>query len=262
MGYRIKDWEDFQHYKDRSPSWIKLYTRLLKDRQWFELPGESAKVLVMLWLVAADDPLMLGNLPDLSTIAFHLRLSPKDTQKHLNLLSHWLVQDDSDLIAQPEQTSILEKETEKRREEKEKEEIPEHDDIKFVVDDLNAKTGQRYRHTTEQYRKLIRSQFNKGFTVANFETVHTFKVAEWTGTEWEKHLCPDTLWGPKFEKYLNQARMKQNGKAQTTNKVGGVAPKPGEYDTLGTTRPTAKASLPSSSDRRPADNEVKDPFDA
>jgi len=27
---------------------------------------------------------------------------------------------------------------------------------------------------------------------------------EWLDTEMEKYLCPDTLFGTKFEKYLNQ----------------------------------------------------------
>lgn len=52
--YRVKNWEKFQHYKDRRPLWIKLYKELLNDETWFCLSGDAAKLLINIWLLASD----------------------------------------------------------------------------------------------------------------------------------------------------------------------------------------------------------------
>ena len=40
--------------------------------------------------------------------------------------------------------------------------------------------------------------------IYDFCTVIDKKVKQWTGTEWEKFLRPETLFGTKFEGYLNE----------------------------------------------------------
>ena len=45
---------------------------------------------------------------------------------------------------------------------------------------------------------------NEGYILDDFIAVIDKKYDEWIGTEWEKYLCPETLFGTKFEKYLNQ----------------------------------------------------------
>ena len=73
-----------------------------------------------------------------------------------------------------------------------------------VVDYLNSKAGTRYKHSSEDTRKHIRARVNDGYTLDDFKVVIDRKVAEWKGTEWEKFLRPSTLFGSKFESYLNQ----------------------------------------------------------
>ena len=87
MALRVKNWKKFQHFKDRRPPWIKLYRDLLDDKEWHRLDAESAKVLVMLWLIASED---FGNLPDVETLAFRLRKSDSDVQTAIDCLAHWL----------------------------------------------------------------------------------------------------------------------------------------------------------------------------
>ena len=53
--------------------------------------------------------------------------------------------------------------------------------------------------------------FNR-FTVSDFETVIKKKYNEWKGTEFEKFLRPSTLFGTKFEEYLNQQETMKKGK--------------------------------------------------
>ena len=40
--------------------------------------------------------------------------------------------------------------------------------------------------------------------ISDFKTVIDKKVKSWAGTEWEKFIRPETLFGTKFESYLNE----------------------------------------------------------
>lgn len=107
---KIKNWSKFQHFKDRKPPWVKLYRDVLDDMEWYELDPLASKVLVMCWLIASEDD---GCLPNSKTLAFRLRMTEKQTIDCLNKLSHWLEQDDIDLISEQYQTDSLETEREK-----------------------------------------------------------------------------------------------------------------------------------------------------
>lgn len=115
---RIKNWDRFQHFKDRKPIWIKLYRDLLDDLNWHELDGKSAKALVMIWLIASED---LGELPETKTLAFRLRMSEKETKEVVTKLSQWLEQDDINTISDGYQDDMPEKRREETDKEKEKE---------------------------------------------------------------------------------------------------------------------------------------------
>lgn len=78
-----------------------------------------------------------------------------------------------------------------------------NENCKAVIDHLNEKTHQHYRYGEPNLRG-IRARLIEGFTVADCKTVIDKQAAQWTGTEWEKYLRPDTLFRPsKFEAYLN-----------------------------------------------------------
>ncbi len=46
----IPNWERFQHYKNRNPTWIKVYTELSSDPDWDGLTLHQRGLLVTLWL--------------------------------------------------------------------------------------------------------------------------------------------------------------------------------------------------------------------
>jgi len=114
---KIKNWTKFQHFKDRRPPWVKLYRDILDDIEWHELDPLAAKVLVMLWLIASEDE---GRIPDTKTLAFRLRLTEVKTKEVVIKLSHWLEQDDINVISERYQHDPLEteRETEKEKEKK------------------------------------------------------------------------------------------------------------------------------------------------
>lgn len=112
---KIKNWSEFQHFKDRTPPWIKLYRHLLDDPEWHELSGDEAKTLIMLWLIASEDKDMEGNLPSPKNIAFRLRITENKLKQELNKLSHWLILDDINMISERYQHDAPETETEERK---------------------------------------------------------------------------------------------------------------------------------------------------
>ena len=73
-----------------------------------------------------------------------------------------------------------------------------------IIEYLNSKTGKSYKSTTRKTQSLIKARIDEGFNEEEFFKVIDNKVAEWKGTEYEKYLRPETLFGNKFEGYLNQ----------------------------------------------------------
>lgn len=73
-----------------------------------------------------------------------------------------------------------------------------------VVDYLNQKAGTKYKSNSKNTTKHIKARINDGYTLEDFKSVIDKKCSEWLNTDMEKYLCPDTLFGSKFEKYLNQ----------------------------------------------------------
>ena len=115
---KIKDWNRFQHFKDRRPPWIKLYRDLLEDPDWHELDPVCAKILVGLWLLASEDNDQKGHLPSVRKIAFRLRLEEVVVRQALTKLSHYVILDDDEMISGRYQVDAPETETETETEAK------------------------------------------------------------------------------------------------------------------------------------------------
>ncbi|MDQ7251912.1 conserved phage C-terminal domain-containing protein [Pediococcus pentosaceus] len=87
--------------------------------------------------------------------------------------------------------------------------------FKEIISYLNEKAGTKYRASGSKTQRLIKARFNDGFNDEDFRKVIDIKVAEWSGTDMAKYLRPETLFGTKFESYLNQEVKKSK-----TNKGG------------------------------------------
>lgn len=73
-----------------------------------------------------------------------------------------------------------------------------------VIDYLNEKTGSNYRVSSKANQRHIQARLNEGYTIDDFKKVIDNKCASWQGTEYEQYLRPETLFGAKFESYLNE----------------------------------------------------------
>ena len=101
-------------------------------------------------------------------------------------------------------------------------------EIAEIIDYLNQKAGTKYRAKSESNKKHIRARLKEGFSVDDFRTVIDKKCAEWIGTQWEKFLRPETLFGSKFESYLN-ANVNPNC-GNSNQPMNGIIPNNEAYD--------------------------------
>ena len=162
MEIRVKDWNKFQHFKDRKPPWIKLYRDILDDKDWHRLDAKAAKALVMLWLIASESD---GVIPDRETLAFRLRTTETEVDSLLSKLSHWLVRDDINAISTRHQPDAPETETETETETEKK---PARAPTFSLPDWINREHWSAW-HSSPKRKKATVEQ--KGMAVA--------KLSEW-----------------------------------------------------------------------------------
>ena len=80
----------------------------------------------------------------------------------------------------------------------------EPDPTEEIVDHLNKRAGTHYKATTANTRKLIKARLQEGFTVDEIKLVIDKKCADWLNNrDMVQYLRPETLFGNKFESYLN-----------------------------------------------------------
>lgn len=90
-------------------------------------------------------------------------------------------------------------------------------DYSSVIDYLNEVTGSNYRNASS-HQTHIRARYKEGYTLDDFKQVIDTKNAEWKNDkEYSKYLRPSTLFGNKFDTYLNQVK---NNKKETADTIG------------------------------------------
>lgn len=80
-----RNWAEFQHYKKRSPPWIRLHRKLLDDYDFQRLPLASKALAPMLWLLASEskDTERPEIDADPDRLAFRLRITKTEAIESL-----------------------------------------------------------------------------------------------------------------------------------------------------------------------------------
>ena len=74
-----------------------------------------------------------------------------------------------------------------------------------IISCLNEKAKTHYKSNTPKTVRLIRARLKEGFTIEDFKVVIEKKCTDWLGNEkMERYIRPETLFGTKFEGYLNE----------------------------------------------------------
>lgn len=93
------------------------------------------------------------------------------------------------------------------------------DDISLsLLSYLNNKTGSSYR-MNDQIRETIEQRISEGYTIEQLENVVDKKCAEWScDGKMRSYLRPSTLFGDRFEEYLNAPEPIQGEEERKSNK--------------------------------------------
>jgi uncharacterized phage protein (TIGR02220 family) len=222
--FTVKNYEKFQHYKDRSPPWIKLYNDVLDNYEFSRLQDASKLHLVLIWLLASRHD---NRLPwDPEWIAKRIGASDKvnlDVLEASGFIEK--VVNGSEVLAECKQIACLETEGEtEKRESKSLSGLPP-DGVPLegkkpngvtgqaleVLQFLNEKTGRKFRGLDGNGRPTANLDFivkrlKTGVSVQDCKTVIARKFRDWGNDDkMQTFLRPETLFAArKFESYLGE----------------------------------------------------------
>lgn len=200
-----KNWGEFQHYKDRSPSWIKLHKKILDDYKFHCLPLASKALAPMLWLLASEYE--QGEIEfNTEELAFRLRMKPQEFTEAVKPLIEFgffnlkgeCLQDASELLA-----GCLPRE-EKRREEIEK---SKRIDIVRSVDTHPAKKNkfdQFWEKWPNSPRKVAKKKCQEKWKKLDLDPIYDQVIGH--VEEMKKTSQWQTGYEPSPITYLNQNR--------------------------------------------------------
>lgn len=86
---------------------------------------------------------------------------------------------------------------------------------KEIIDYLNTKIGSHYRYQSTSTQGKIKARLNEGYTVDDFKNVIDKMVTKWgNDSKMSQYLRPETLFGNKFESYLNMQTVEPTDSTQ------------------------------------------------
>lgn len=91
------------------------------------------------------------------------------------------------------------------------------DTVTEIINYLNLKLNSNYRVKNKVTQKHIKARLADGFTPEDFKAVIDKKYDEWYGTDMQQYLRPETLFGAKFEGYLNAPKKQPQQSKQSGN---------------------------------------------
>jgi len=183
MLLTTNNWDDFQHYKHRSPPWIKLHKRLLDNMIYQRLPVASKALAPMLWLLASESEDGSINLT-IEEIAFRLRMLEKDVIEAIKpLIEYGFFTDASNVLSE----CLSDATTEKRRVEKsrvdtnekqspKKKPIPDDFQISERVQTWAIKNN--HRHLEKHFEYFVDKCKQKGYTNVDWDLAFMNAIRE------------------------------------------------------------------------------------
>ena len=83
-----------------------------------------------------------------------------------------------------------------------------------IINYLNLCTGQKYRTDSKVTISFIELRMKDGYNVDDFKQVILNKSKAWLNTNMQTYLKPQTLFGNKFEGYLNEVSFVEKNKQE------------------------------------------------
>jgi uncharacterized phage protein (TIGR02220 family) len=196
---KVKNWEEFQHYKDRNPPWIKLHRGLLDNYEFCSLEDAQKAHLVMIWIHASQNDGLVPN--DVKFLERKLSVSKLNLRMFVELGFLVVVQVASNALADGKQDAPRSV----RLEEKRREEEIYAPSAREVIDYLNEKAGKAYEHVPANLKFII-ARLKDGATVERCKAVVDARADAWLGDpKMAQYLRPETLFNAtKFAGYSGE----------------------------------------------------------
>ena len=93
-------------------------------------------------------------------------------------------------------------------------EVSLNEKVDKVISYLNEKTGKKFRAAASKTKSLIQARINEGYNLQDFKNVVDTKIEDWLNTDSAKYIRPETLFGNKFDGYLNEMSAKPEKTAE------------------------------------------------
>jgi len=186
-----KNWDNFQHYKHRSPPWIKLHKNLLDDMAFQRLPIASKAIAPMLWLLASEShDGVIHKSPE--EIAFRLRMTEKEVISSIKpLIDNGFFIEDSNVLAERLQDATTEKRQRQSRVETEKEtETPSGVTESVFKDYLEVRKTKKAKWSDTALKGLVKEAEKAGLSLQ--EAMELCCARGWVGfkADWVKDQQP------------------------------------------------------------------------
>ncbi len=163
-----KNWKSFQHYKERTPSWIKLHKGLLTDFEFVRLPVDSRALAPMLWLLASEYE---GGVIDasLEKIAFRVHMNADELQAALSPLITAGFFETSEVLATPLAGRLPREEDikkRKRREDTRSASPPRNEDFETLKKVYPKRAGNYgWKAAEKKFNSLVKTGVNPAIII-------------------------------------------------------------------------------------------------
>lgn len=192
--YRIRNWETFQHYKDRNPPWVKLHRELLTSETWVSGNDASRVLAIACMLIAAATDNRIPAKPDYIQRVAYLSAPPDFEpliengflevlieQEVTERASKTLADASKQLeVARPETEAEAETEKKKKpaasRRRPQKTSLPEDFEVSESVRDWAQEKG--YRNLDEHMDAFKRKAKMKGYEYVDWDMAFMEAVRE------------------------------------------------------------------------------------
>ncbi|MCT4406023.1 replication protein [Lactococcus cremoris] len=196
---------------NRPVSTVRLALKTFRDFGLIEIYNDN--------LISISNWEKHQNIDGMDKIREQNRIRKQAQRERQALLSGHVTSRDSHATEEDKNKSKNKKKSNNNMSDKSDDVIPYSEIISY----LNEKTGRSFR-TTEAHKRFIKARWNENYKLDDFKRVVDNKVADWTGKTIngqpaEKYLQPSTLFGTKFDNYLNQTPMRQE-QAQPYDDLG------------------------------------------
>lgn len=171
----VKNWEEFQHYKDRCPPWIKLHRSLLDDYDFSRLHDASKAHLLMIWLLASQQNGRVPNDPTFLKNKLGLEKAP-DLEMFINQGFLCVEQDASNPLAESKQNARLEEERREEKRRSKKTSLP----ADFCISERVKQWAQEKGHHSLQahFEKFVGAAKAKGYTYVDWDAAFMNAISD------------------------------------------------------------------------------------